>query len=255
MDLKSILRNIGNNFKTIFEEGAPIKSWLRCCCILLIYLGEVLFHYLISYEYFMSFVERPMYQIYTVNNTNGDNHVTINKVGTTKDCGVFTESDAHRKIKFLNEFPIGMPFIVLSLYVLATIILFIFDLIYTAHSFYLQYKKDKYINDNNAKCDKTVCDKTNDNKKNKYKVKDDKEYKYSKCNKDCLTFIYKVIPVFKLICLGNMYPLTSVEYETCISTKFEFLIDITFFHSINIIGYILNTGLMSLIVYSYFRNY
>ena len=200
---------------------------------------EGVYYYFNTYDNFMSFIERPKYQVYAVNDTDGDYHITINKVGTVKDCGVFTESKADDYVKFINEFPAVVPLYAIFLYSLVTVFQIIGDIIYTVYYKWRSHQEKKVKDD----IDYSTINNTERAQAESYIESD--------FNKDCLFFINKIIPLFKLVCLGPIYPYTSIEYETCLSINSEILLDENFLNVGILVAWILSNGLLSLVTYRY----
>ena len=54
----------------------------------------------------LSFYNRPEYQVYETIDSNNKSYLTINEIGSEKDCGEYNKIDARKTRDMINCFPV-----------------------------------------------------------------------------------------------------------------------------------------------------
>lgn len=211
--------SLATSFRLIFMRN----SFLMIILVLLIYLAELAFFIYNLSNHLEKFIDRPHYQTYEVQDSNTSFHKTVNKHGSDKDCGHYSDERADNITDFINDFPTDLALGFYITYIVVYSILFLFDVGLRT------YKRYKSLRNG---------------------VSDSEGYQPLSGNPDILidvlVLLFFVLPVYKIASLGILYPITSIKYDTCIKVRWEILIDYKFYYYAMVFGFLLTNGILTL---------
>jgi hypothetical protein len=67
-------------------------------------------------------------------------------------------------------------------------------------------------------------------------------------------FLFFILPIYKIVVLGILYPVTSIKYDSCINVKWDVVIDYQFYYYAMVGGFILTNGLLTFFSLFVFQN-